>query len=1347
MIGIKLANRYEIVRTLGEGSMGVVYLARDPMLERDVAIKVVKETLLSPEALGRFRREALLVARFDHPSLVTVYDTGDHEGSLFFVMPYVEGESLRYFLKHGKLSVSDVLEMGFQVAEALEYSHSRGIVHRDIKPENVLITFEPSGLRARVTDFGLALASEDQRITGSDVVVGTIAYLSPEVVTGKNADARSDIYSLGVMLYECLAGRTPYVGDIRTILFGITYEQPAPLKDLVADIPQELNAFVMRCMERDPGLRPQRAQEVAEELLRLRFALAGPEIAARGPSRREATVGRAHEYAELVRRLEIAAKGTAQLMLISGDAGIGKSFLVDQLASLARARRIPVYRGRFHDRDRGFPYQGFCEVCQDFFRGPEASGSAANITGIDFSDLASELTTLFPVLANLQQAASYSDSVFDPESAPDDSKLYDLLARTLIRFSAGGSAVIVLEDLHHGAESASALQHILIKVSREPILIIGTYRNTEIGKNHPVNQLIRNLTNERNFGLIELKPLGLQEHRRLVEFLTLNSSPDEEFLEKLYEATEGNPYFTKEVIRSLAESGVLIPVENGKLVVSGDLEMTFDSLPATVQKTIETRMRKLPEPLQEVLFAASVLGKTFDAADLVFLLEDDERVEDAIDALIADGFLEEDRETYRSDRLRFSNGIVRDASYANLSRRRRKAYHLRYAEELERRNADFLERVYPNLIHHYGRAGVVEKVVDYGIDFARKTLRTFGTEEVMRALEMVLEFGPGAREGEVRRLMGKAYRISGFPTEALEEYGKAVDFLEKFGDNTRAVEAMSVAAETAWHFRKTEEARMWIEKGIPAARKTGSQNALKKLLSLGATAANLRGDYDSARIYMQEMDRLERTGPTVVAPGASGILHVPVCGVVQGLDPSRVFTLEEEETIPLIFETLTRQDKASAIRPWLAAEFYAENGGRTFYFSLRESIRFHNGKMLSSSDVIYSLQRLLHSPLSRKRWLLSGVSDIQRLNDLQFKIHLEQPIAFFPALLADTSCAIVPEGTPRIGFNWKEDCVGTGPFRVARFQPSQMMELEPFSDYWRAGYPKCERLMFSFGVSPDQIFNGFRSGLFSLAWDLLPESAEELIRDTHFAPQYKETPSLSTYYLVLNSHRGIFKDEELRRALSRVLDLESIVRRYGGRHALPAGGLIPPGLLGYEPPSDVESTAKSDSATTEALRLSDYEVVLTGDIHPIFDGPYATFQRELFEALKRKGFTVRSVKPKPRMDQAPPSDVDFELGRWIADYPDPDGVLYLLLHSEKGVLGRFCGSPELDELIARGRSELNPITRHKLYREIEQFISDHALLLPLFHEQTYRFALKEVQEFEVSFSRPVVPYEKLWIKR
>jgi ABC-type transport system substrate-binding protein len=1251
-------------------------------------------------------------------------------------------------LKKGAIPTNDVLDIGIQVAEALEYSHMRGIVHRDIKPENVLITSEPQGLRARVTDFGLARTTQDQRITSEDVVVGTIAYLCPEAVSGKDSDARSDIYSLGVMLYECLSGRTPYLGDIRSILFSITYEDPPQLKEVATNISEELNAVIMHCLRRVPSLRPQRAQDVADQLSRLRYGRSAWEFPARS-GRREATVGRTHEYAELVRRLEAAAEGQGQLVLIGGDAGVGKTFLVDQLTALARARRVPVYRGRFHERDRAFPFQGFCEVCQDFLRGPEAAGSGSNVSGIDFSDLSAELTSLFPSLAEPNVFMFPTPEQFaEFETVPDIAVLHDLLARTLIRFSENGPAIVVLEDLHHGGEATTSLQPILSRLDRSPMLIIGTYRNNEVTRDHPVSSLIRNLSNEKNFSLIELKPLGMQDHRRLVESLTLNSAPEEEFLDKLYEATEGNPYFTKEVIRSLAESGVLIPFENGRLVVSGDLEMTFDSLPATVQQTIEARMRKLKEPLQEVLSAASVLGKTFESADLVFLLEKDEKVEDAIDALIADGFLEEDRETYRSDRLLFSSAMVRDASYARLSRRRRKAYHKKYAEELERRNENFLERVYPALIHHYSRAGEAEKVVDYGIAFARKTLRTFGTEEVIRALEMVLEFGPGVREGEVRRLMAKAYRIKGEPVQALEEYGKAIQIFQRFGDTHRAVDSMALAAETAWHFRRTEDARVWIEKGIPLARSVGSQLALKKLLSLGATASNLRGDYEAGRLYMRELDRLEKTGPSIIAPNTAGILHVPVSGLVHGLDPSRVFSMQEEETIPLIFEPLTRQGRAAGIRPWLAAEYYAENSGRTFHFRLRENVRFHNGRLLTARDVSYSLHRLVSSNLSRKRHLLSGMKEIQIITDHEFRIHLDKPIAFFPALLADTSCAIVPEGTPRIGFNWKEDCAGTGPFRVTRFEPGKILELEPFLDYWRPGFPKCQKLVYTFGVSPEEILSGFRSGLFSLAWDLHPESVEELLRDNLFSAQYKENPSLSTYYLAFNTNNGIFKDENLRHDFVRSLDVKSLVSNFAGRSAIPAVGLIPPGLLGYEPPvlenPDVVST---DSITTEAVRIADHEINLAGASHPIFDGPYATFRDELFDALKHKGFTVHGITAKSRTDQPPPAHADFEIGRWIADYPDPDGVFYLLLQSEKGLLGKFCGSPELDELIERGRSEINPLARHQHYRQMERYISDHALLLPLFHEQSYRFALKEVQEFEVSYSRPVVPYEKLWIQR
>src|SRR3990170_884749 len=156
MIGARLANRYEITREIGRGGMGVVYLARDPVLDRDVAVKVITPDMVSPESVERFRREARVVAKMDHPAIVTVYDSGEHDGSLFFVMPFVEGTNLRSVLRSQSLRLGEVIDMGIQIAEALEYSHSRGVVHRDIKTENIMFTREGDSIRVRVTDFGLA---------------------------------------------------------------------------------------------------------------------------------------------------------------------------------------------------------------------------------------------------------------------------------------------------------------------------------------------------------------------------------------------------------------------------------------------------------------------------------------------------------------------------------------------------------------------------------------------------------------------------------------------------------------------------------------------------------------------------------------------------------------------------------------------------------------------------------------------------------------------------------------------------------------------------------------------------------------------------------------------------------------------------------------------------------------------------------------------------------------------------------------------------------------------------------------------------------------------------------------
>src|SRR3990172_4991819 len=196
------------------------------MLERDVAIKVITPDVLSPEAVERFKREARVVAQMDHPAIVSVHDIGEHAGSLFFVMPLIAGTNLRSFVKDGSLSLGEVLDIGIQVAEALEYSHSKGVIHRDIKPENILVARDEStaeGVRVRVTDFGLAMASTQSHITKTGTLVGTISYLSPEQLSERDIDGRSDLYSLGIVLYECLVGDAPFAGEIQSVLYRIAH--------------------------------------------------------------------------------------------------------------------------------------------------------------------------------------------------------------------------------------------------------------------------------------------------------------------------------------------------------------------------------------------------------------------------------------------------------------------------------------------------------------------------------------------------------------------------------------------------------------------------------------------------------------------------------------------------------------------------------------------------------------------------------------------------------------------------------------------------------------------------------------------------------------------------------------------------------------------------------------------------------------------------------------------------------------------------------------------------------------------------------------------------------------------
>lgn len=205
--------RYALLKKLGEGGKGIVYKARDTVLNRVVAVKMLKSAVTSEEAYSRFMTEAQAVAKLNHPNIVSIYDIGKEDGKQFFVLEFVDGESLRDLMgtyPEGKCDIETVLRIGMDVCSALQYAHSERVLHRDIKPENVMIAKEGT---AKLMDFGLAKMIGQPKVTQEGVIVGTVAYVAPEVALGKSVDARSDLYSFGAVLYEALSGKPPFQGD------------------------------------------------------------------------------------------------------------------------------------------------------------------------------------------------------------------------------------------------------------------------------------------------------------------------------------------------------------------------------------------------------------------------------------------------------------------------------------------------------------------------------------------------------------------------------------------------------------------------------------------------------------------------------------------------------------------------------------------------------------------------------------------------------------------------------------------------------------------------------------------------------------------------------------------------------------------------------------------------------------------------------------------------------------------------------------------------------------------------------------------------------------------------------
>lgn len=639
---------YRVIRPLAQGGMAAVFEVQDPTTKERVALKLLTHRGL---AMPRFAREFRALTRLDHPNIVRVYRYGSHEGSPFLTMELLDGQPVQAYAKSvGRPGrprrTREVLRITALVADALSYLHARGIVHRDLKSANVLVLRDG---RLKVLDFGTAhIATAGEVITRAGEFVGTFAYASPEQITGGAVDARSDLYSLGALLYRLCTGRRVFEADTPHGLARKHIEEvPRPPRELVPALPQPVEDLILRMLCKDPAERPQSAQEVAN-LIRGRARR--PEDSGALTLNTPKLMGREAEIARAQSWMDNAAPGEA--LLVVGARGSGRQRSLNAIIAEARSRSWRVFDGAF----TGQPGLGaFAEQVE------------------------SAWTTLPPQDRTRLGDASYwlekaGEGPLDgaEEQQNLDESLFSILCARQRRDAA--PLILALGNLHRAppvALRALATLRARMREAQVHLLILGSCTDLSDAPAGTVRTRFPN-GHRLNLGPLEPEQVGL-----MVQQMLGGAVPPPQLTETIHRATGGLPGFVEEVVRALVEQGSLKPFHTGGTLTWVDTSDGEIAIPGSAREAITFRLDGLGREETRVLEALAIAGGRSELAELAFALDlEPSALQATVDELTQQHILrcaeEQGRETW-SFHLSMTRELVLERvrpSRRNLLRRR-----------------------------------------------------------------------------------------------------------------------------------------------------------------------------------------------------------------------------------------------------------------------------------------------------------------------------------------------------------------------------------------------------------------------------------------------------------------------------------------------------------------------------------------------------------------------------------------------------------------------------------------------------------------------------------------------------
>lgn len=830
-----IAGRYLLMDTIGQGGMGTVHRALDKLSNQVIALKRVRVFQVGDGQTALDVRLALaqefrLMATLRHPNIVSVLDYGfDRDGHPFFTMELIEGATDIMTAAHG-MDMHGKVQLLIQALMALSYLHRRGVVHRDLKPENLLVV---NG-QLRLLDFGISSAQDVSEVSAEGMVSGTLAYLAPELLRGAQPMPTSDLYSIGVILFQLLTGRHPFnLNEPTTLIYDILNTEPdlrpvtANIETVGMDDPTAL-LTLREALSRLLAKNPDHRYPTAREVIDVFAAAMGIPVPDDRAEYRESYlvsarfVGRENELHQLLVALEKSEDGVGGVWLIGGESGVGKSRLLDELRAQALVRGTLVLRGQ-GVAEGGLPYQLWRDPIRRLIL-------TSRLTELD----AGVLKPIVPDIASLIGQ--------DVEDAPplDGTPARQRLAQTILDVLRIQHRVILilLEDLQWAVESFELLKDISHAVADLPILVVGTYRDDE------APELPSKLPTAHG---IKLRRFSHETIQTLSVAMLGQAGGRPDVVQFLERETEGNVFFVIEVLRALADT-------------SGGLNaITLRGLPqhlivGGVRDVLKRRLERLPEEALGLLKLAAVAGRLIDMTLLPKWVTGGFDIEAWLTACANAAVIE----TVDGE-WRFAHDKLRESLLNDIPQKERPRLH--------RRVAQAIEAVYPDdplravaLSEHWRMAGDQRRYLKYAMQGARQVRSVGRVEECQRMCKSILELleNPDERRMEVLTLLGDTYWDSNQYPAAEQAYTESLKIARRLKHTSGAAAALIGLGSVSWRSGNLEQAVQYYGEGQALADRAGSIDYMADALNgLGVVTFD-RGEFEISRVHLEKALELSK---------------------------------------------------------------------------------------------------------------------------------------------------------------------------------------------------------------------------------------------------------------------------------------------------------------------------------------------------------------------------------------------------------------------------------------------------------------------------------------------------------